>query len=96
MTAAPQLLASGPRPEWHYPVSRDGKVLDLHISVMVDATGHPDMSTLTVAGLGAFENRDAITVWVGDSLFRAAQQGDHPVSALYETQVQVKRVTRRM
>jgi len=57
----------------------------VELSVLVNADGTPDMSTLKIAGPGAAENRDGITRWVQGLRFKPAQQAGQPVPGTYKT-----------
>ena len=85
----PQLSISGPNPA-ERPVAR------MHIRVMIDSEGRPDLSTLRVTGLGAAENRNAIEQWISGATFRPAMRNGEAVSGLYETRLEVRVSVRRM
>lgn len=89
---APTMLA-GARPEWNPTGGRPATNMDLRVSVLVDETGLPDMKTLTVTGLGAADNRIAVTEWIQQAKFRPAQQAGQPVSAVYHTRIRMSVTT---
>lgn len=74
----------------------DRPIARMHIRVMVDAQGRPDLTTLRVTGLGAAENRTAIEQWINGATFRPAMRNGQPVSGLFETRFEVRVSVRRM
>ena len=47
----------------------------LEITVDIDETGRPDMSTLRLTGAGTAENRNAVTTWISSGVYEPARDG---------------------
>jgi hypothetical protein len=94
----PRILQRGNPPELRvYNIPASGRpALRLQIAVMVDSLGRPDMTTLSVTGVGAPENRQAIENWLQQVIFRSARRGGKPVAGMYRTSFQVRIETRML
>ena len=55
----------------------------VEIEVQVRPDGTADVSTLKVTGVGASENRNAVTTWVQGLRFKPATQDGIPVAGTY-------------
>ena len=80
---SPPELVTRSRPDLQVPPGppRQGVVLDVTLEVLIDATGEPDLTTMRLTGLGAAENRDAVTSWLHRVRFRPGRQAGVPVAA---------------
>jgi hypothetical protein len=58
--------------------------------VLIDSTGHPDMTTFKVTGFGAAENKDALNHWIEQAIFRPAHRDGQPVPGLYRTNLEAQ------
>lgn len=85
----PHLNITGPSPSGR-PVAR------IHIRVMIDPSGRPEMTTLRVSGIGAGENRLAIERWIADANFRPAMRNGQPVRGLFEARMEARVTVRRI
>lgn len=66
----------------------------LHIEVLVNADGTPDIRTLKVSGVGAGASHAAIESWIRDSRFRPGTRNGVPVPAVMKMELQSKLVRR--
>ena len=79
----PSLMTSG-RPE---PVR-------VALTVMIDANGTADLTTLRIAGTENTEQRAAVVDWLGRSRFKPAELHGQPIRAEYTMDLRTKIVTR--
>jgi len=74
-----------------YSVPSSGRApIRVSYEVLIDADGRPDMRTLKLTGLGAAENRDALTRWIEESMWEPARRGGQPMAAVYRGSLQVR------
>jgi hypothetical protein len=85
----PKILTAGTFPQLRIPANSSARTpLSVVMEVMVDSTGHPDMTTFKVSGFGASENEDTLTHWMEQVIFQPAHRGNQPVPALFHSRVQ--------
>ena len=75
----PELVARSVTPNAPRPTT----VVDIEVKVNPDGT--PDMSSLKITGVGASDNRSAVTTWVQSRRFRPATQDGVAVAGTYRT-----------
>jgi len=91
----PQMLSRGTPPELRVPNNSSGRSpVRVTIEVLIDSTGRADMTTFKVTGFGASENKDALTRWIEQAIFRPAHLGNQPVPGLYRTRLEARVVAR--
>ena len=89
------MLSRGPIPDLRVPETASGRSpVRVIIEVLIDSTGHPDMTTFKLTGFGAAENKDALTHWIEQAIFQPAHRDGQPVPGLYHTKLEA-RVVRR-
>ena len=89
------MLSRGTAPELRVPNNTSSRSpVRVTIEVLIDSTGRPDMTTFKVTGFGASENKDALTRWIEQAIFRPAHLGDQPVPGLYRTRLEARVLAR--
>jgi hypothetical protein len=64
--------------------------VSLEITVKVDTLGRADLSTLTVTGPGADQNRSVVADWLRSARFEPARLNGYLVSGWYQAKAEAK------
>jgi hypothetical protein len=64
--------------------------VNLEITVRVDTLGRADLSTLTVTGPGADQNRSVVADWLRNARFEPARLNGYIVSGWYQAKAEAR------